>query len=237
MAYYRLQELLDLCKGNNAFSFEKRRELLGVAQLVIPKFISGSFADVELGDAIVFEEMDDGRIISAKGLQEYVEIPLLEKRVFVVDNHNHAFYCWAKAKKDLDIPALPLLHVDQHTDMRVPEMMFGGDLTNLSEVAVYTNEVLNVGNFIVPAQRAGLISEIHILDKENQFRVLEEPRSDFILDVDLDMFAPELSFMDQDMILERVRMLYEKARVVTFATSPFFIDQKLALRWMQKIIQ
>ncbi len=51
-----------------------------------------------IGDEIVFEEVENGQIISCKGLKHFVRI---EKTLFpemvIFDNHNHALFFWTDA--------------------------------------------------------------------------------------------------------------------------------------------
>lgn len=44
--------------GNNAFSYDQRRAAGSACRLFVPSLIRGSLADVQLGQEIVFEEID-----------------------------------------------------------------------------------------------------------------------------------------------------------------------------------
>ena len=99
----------------------------------------------------------------------------------LIDNHNHAFYFWHRS----GLKNATLIHIDQHKDMRVPPEMFSDDAFK------YTNELLNVGNYIVPAREAGIVKEIQFVTSETSL----EDESNFtttnkILNIDLDFFAP-----------------------------------------------
>lgn len=48
--------------------------------------------DLALGDQIVFEEVDDGKLISCKGLDSLVMCEYNGVPVCIMDNHNHALY-------------------------------------------------------------------------------------------------------------------------------------------------
>lgn len=236
--YYQKQERLTGDRGNNAFSYEVRKSAGKEPALFVAACEEGKATDLRLGDEVVFEEMEEERLRSCMGLEKFIRITEGKKETVIFDNHNHAFYFWAEARgRGLITQDISLLHVDQHKDMRDPGVYFSQeDLGDLEKVAVYTNEVLNVGNFIVPAQKIGLVGEVALLEREEQFLQDMIIPEKFILDIDLDMFAPELAFMDQEKILERTRELYKKATFVTVATSPFFIEQELALEWFFKII-
>ena len=48
--------------------------------------------------------------------------------------------------------------------------------------------------------------------------------------MDLDFFEPNLDFIDYELKKKVVLDAFEKSDVVTICTSPFFIDQNLALQ-------
>jgi hypothetical protein len=62
-----------------------------------------------------------------------------------------------------------------------------------------------------------------------------EKTSWIICNIDLDFFEPWLDFIDYDLKMKVVRDAIAKSDIVTFATSPFFIDQNLALRVFRDI--
>ncbi len=84
--------------------------------------------------------------------------------VVVIDNHNHALYFWSEALSHREIdPGATLVHIDEHSDLWENLHDFELERENpefLSRMAVFTNEQCNVGNYIVPAIRSGLISEV-----------------------------------------------------------------------------
>lgn len=53
---------------------------------------------------------------------------------------------------------------------------------------------------------------------------------DIILNLDLDFFEPELDFIDYDLKKKVILDIAKRSKVITVATSPFFIDQSLALK-------
>ncbi len=86
----------------------------------------------------------------------------MEKKVFIVEEHNEAFYVWMKAYRDgLIAPGNLLLHFDDHADFRYPVldtsicevMNMTGDAT-----AHFVRAELNIDSFIVPAIYLGLIN-------------------------------------------------------------------------------
>ena len=99
----------------------------------------------------------------------------------------------------------------------------------------YTNYVLNVGNFIQPALDTGLISSVEMI---NSITAFDNPIPEkFILDIDMDIFAPELDFMDNSIKLMKLQSYIKIASFITIATSPFFIDQSLAINYINQLFE
>lgn len=184
--------------------------------------------------------------------------------IFDNHNHAFAFWCLEKQNGRLQDNAL-LIHIDQHKDTRVPEKFLSKENSaDPKKVFEYTNTFLNVGNFIPAAQHIGLVKEIIFLDSEYSLKEMEErlrederllsgatplsgsdtrlaparvplPSENLILDIDLDFFAPESDYIGNDLKLAVIQKLLPKASIITFATSPYFIDQTRALKWLRRI--
>lgn len=235
MNFYKEQFVLKGKVGNNALSFEERQDALGYEpSLVVPALIDGSFEDLQDGEEVVFEDFDEhGKLISGKGLKSFVRMD----NWVVVDNHNHVLFFWYEAlAAGVLKPGAKLIHVDQHKDMRRPEKML--DSANLEEVFRYTNYDVNVGNYIVPAMEQGLIGEVVSVTSEvalEDERFMDEKNK--ILNIDLDFFAPELSYIDFEKAADFIRRHAETAALVTVSTSPFFIEPSLALQKLKEILQ
>lgn len=215
-------------RGNNAFSYEKRGEH---PKLFVPAVREGSLEDLSLKGEVVFEDEDEHGILqSCKGLEFFLKTKLAGVPTVIVDNHNHVLYFWYEAlQQGILKPGAALIHVDQHKDMREPESLLPS--RDLDTVFKYTNEVLNVGNYIVPAREDGLLSEIVLITGESDFEQREGiEESNKILNIDLDFFAPEMSYVSFEKAKRFIEEHAKNAALITVATSPFFIDQKLALQ-------
>jgi len=108
--YYHQSIIIDRPIGNNAFVYDDRKQLLGKAEIIIPTIIDGSLGDIKVGSTIVFAEKMDGEVKEFVGLEKLVRIrkilePGLPRRaaprnddvvIYIMDNHNHALYCWYK---------------------------------------------------------------------------------------------------------------------------------------------
>jgi hypothetical protein len=56
-----------------------------------------------------------------------------------------------------------------------------------------------------------------------------------ILNIDLDIFSPEMDFIDDTKKMKLIKKLLHRAPLITIATSPFFIDQEIALRKLYEL--
>jgi hypothetical protein len=57
-----------------------------------------------------------------------------------------------------------------------------------------------------------------------------------VLDIDLDFWAPEMSIEKFSETVKKVKELISKSRVITIATSPYFIVQDLAINICKELL-
>lgn len=215
--------------GNNVFSYEEREN----KRIFVPKLIEGNLEDIKVGDNIVFNEIDEENEIKAKGLENLVQYKFNDKTIYVFDNHNHAFYFWMKSLKNKEFnKGCKLVHVDQHKDMREPEH-YNVDVESLDDVFKYTNQTLNVGNFIQPALKKEIFSEVIIIDSSYGFDIKVE--GEYVLDIDLDIFSKDMDYIPYDFRLNKIKDLISNAKVITIATSPYFIEQDYAIKVLKEL--
>lgn len=223
--------------SNNSFNIEKRLH----KRIFVPQLKEGKVADVHLGSKIVFEDLDeDGCPIPCLGLDHFVKTQLTDAPTYIFDNHNHAFSFWCMEHKEGNIDSKArLIHIDQHKDTRKPSSyLTAKEIQDIDKVKEYANTVLNVGNFIPPAQEAGLVDDLIIIDSIASMEGFEEKPPTYenmILDIDLDFFSQDMAYIASDYKVRFIRDLIPKARIITIATSPFFIEQKDALHWLREI--
>lgn len=211
--------------GNNIFSYEERSN----KKIYVPKLIEGTLDDVVVGNEVVFNEIDENIEIKAKGLKNMVKYNFKDKDIYIFDNHNHALYFWIKSLKLNNFnKGCKLVHIDQHKDMREPEN-YDVDMDNIDDVFRYTNEVLNVGNFIQPALKHSIFSDVIIIDSSYGFNL--DIQGEFVLDIDLDIFSKDMEYISYDLRINKIKELIKKAKVITIASSPFFIDQEYAIKY------
>jgi len=221
--------------GNNAFSYEARER----RSIYVPQLVETPLQNAVVGDEIVFCEIEDGIEKARRGLKNLIYHREGAKHFFLFDNHNHALPFWIAAMHGkLLKPGLPLIHVDQHSDMRKPDVFLklnrGEAIPELNRVLEYANYTLNVGNFIQPALELGIFSSVEIIDNSSAFQALPEPP--FVLDLDLDIFSADMAYIPQEDKYAYIRHCLKHATVITIATSPYFIGQDEALGHLWELL-
>jgi hypothetical protein len=86
--------------------------------------------------------------------------------VFILEEHNEAFYVWNECVQNSIIPAANnvLYHIDEHGDMGVPR--FNKSINSLNqadrdEVRTFTHEEIGIGSFIMPTMYKGIFNSIY----------------------------------------------------------------------------
>ncbi len=238
-------------KGNNFFSYQKRKNSGSDCVLVVPSLIEGTIDDLHIWKTICFEEYENGKLFSCVGLETMVRFDFQWKKVIIMDNHNHALFFRIEARTDWIFQKwVSVIHIDQHSDMTEPEIFFelkddvfqweNQKKNFLNYVFWYVNSFLNIGNFLVPALKSWLISQIIQVRSQYALTELEKKidlgffQDTYILDIDLDFWVEQMG-IDEEQSLKIVRKLFDRAVLVTIATSPYFIDQSKAIELVKKI--
>ena len=232
--------------GNNAFDFEQRGSIhpepyLRIAPLREFLDYQSALEQIKLSQSPAFEIFDEEKLKSHYGLQDFLVFPnpYNQTPIFVFDNHNHAFFFWHWHAFQNQLPTpFSLIHIDQHKDSRIPAVILDpNDAKDEQKLYQYTNEMLNVGNFIPPAIKTGLISEVINVDSsESLQKLLANPLPEhYILDLDLDFFAPDLDYLNNQLKNTAIKKALSKASITTIATSPYFIDHSLALNHLHSL--
>lgn len=233
--------------GNNALSFSARKNAGSPCRLYIPSLVTGSVDDVRLGTNIAFEVYTNKKLYSYVWLQHLVHIQNVQKDIYVIDNHNHALYCWQQTVASLPHKKTLLVHIDQHSDMATPAISFSNfvALTGTEDIARYTNEFVQVGDFIRPALGMGIVHEvIQIRTESGLFSFFDTHKKilsdqyQIILDIDVDFRDARMWIVQTQKTFDCVRTLITQPNVVcvTIATSPYFMEQHAAIRIVQKLL-
>lgn len=227
---YRIYEQV----GNNVFSYSIRKNRI----IWVPPLIQGNWTDVKPGDQIVFSEVEDGVEKNVTGLHSLVYFSRDGKDFFITDNHHHVFMFWVAAIRFGSHPAgLKLIHMDMHKDMRKPAVWPERNWQTMKEFHDYALHYLNVGNFIAPALHLQFFSEVQFVESSMDFPLVLPEGSRVVADIDLDLFHPDLSYIPEEEKLSAIIHMIHQSDLVSIATSPFFIPQDLALKYLRKIFE
>lgn len=220
---------IEKCVGNNVFSFDKREN----KKIYVSKLIDGNLDDVKVGENIAFNEFDEDVEVKCFGLKNFVRYKLDDKDIYIFDNHNHAFYFWIKSlKENYFNKGCLLVHIDQHKDTREPKN-YDVCIDDLDDVFRYTNEILNVGSFIKPALNKNIFKDCVIIDSSYSFDF--DTDEEFVLDIDLDIFSKDMDYIPYNKKVSKIRHLIKKAKTITIATSPYFINQDYAIKVLKDL--
>lgn len=223
--------------GNNALSYEERISAWSKGELYVPALIKGSIDDVRIGKHVVIEEVDRDILHSCIGLEHLVETEVQGTPTVIMDNHNHALAMRARRKEaGIISPPMILVHIDQHADMGVPESE--EKLTPMStteDITAYAHDVCNVGNFIMPAQAAWLISEI--IQIRTVSKLLETGSgglsTSYILDIDIDFWSSHTPTKQEKNAIDG---LIAHASCCTVALSPYFMPLEKSIAVMRELL-
>ena len=227
---------------NNSFSFDKREN----KKIFVPELIKiKNIEEIKIGKKIAFEDYDfEWKLSTNFGLENFYEIEKANKKIYIFDNHNHALYFWLLERNNWFLSDNNILyHIDEHADYRDPwEYLLKPESQDNKKVFEYVNfSKINVWNYIISAEKEGIIKEtIQIRSSVALEEFLEnleffEKQKNIILNLDLDFFCENLDFIDFELKKKVVQKIFKKAKLVTISTSPFFINQELALQRLKDL--
>lgn len=242
--------------GNNAFSYDNRlNKSIYVPSIKKMDFeVNDIMNHIKCSDKIGFSEVQEEREINVFGLENFVYTEKDDKKIYIFDNHNHCFYFVASnmAKQgeylsDKSCLEKYMIHFDQHKDMRVPNLSLEDfakknnlDTSFDNLLFLYTNYHLNVGNFIVPLKTNRFIKDVEIVDSIYTMDKLGRALDNYegiILDIDLDFFSEDMSYIADDKKLDLILKCYKKADIITICTSPYFIEFERAKKYLKILIE
>lgn len=245
---------------NNSFSYDIRKLQNSKLQIYITNLIQWNIDDIQIWNKIVFEEIDSKwEVQSFVGLKNFVKfffnrysgvINLQPESsisasipIYICDNHNHALFFRYQELFNWNISKwINLIHLDQHTDMNDNTSVIASEKKqsySLEEIFYFTNYKSNVWNFIKPAIQDWLISNIAQINTEykllNYWNDETIKQWNYILDIDLDFWHPQMWIEQYTQTIQITKNLISKASLVTIATSPYFLDQTLAIKILKDI--
>ncbi len=222
---------------NNSFDYNKRLMKNINPAIYVPKLIQWDINDIKIWNNPVLQFVwNDGELVNYIGLKNFVKIKYKTKTIYIIDNHNHALFFWYleisrwKINKDITV-----LHIDQHSDMK-PCSDFQS-VFNLENVFEYTNYELNVWNYLFAAHRCWIVNDIiqiRTQDKLSQISNNEFDPTNTILNIDMDFWHPDMiNDLEKDILVQK---LIKQIDLITIATSPYFIDQDIAIKKVKTLL-
>jgi len=238
---------------NNEFSYQERIALWSIGEspaslgkIFVPSLIQGNLDDLKEGSEIVFEEVVDNKLISCTWLKHFITTSLFAKEgegdswipVYIVDNHNHALSFWNEYRLAVwSFERIVVIHIDQHADTKPNNEEWRMKNWEWNEIENFVNTKTNVGNFITAAINSWIINEVIQIRTDYALQQLWASSFELwanIVDIDVD-FRVDKEVTQED--IQIIRTLIKQAKLVTIATSPYFIDQKRAIEIIKKILQ
>ena len=58
---------------------------------------------------------------------------------------------------------------------------------------------------------------------------------EIVLDIDLDIFSKDMEYMSYDLRVNKIKEYIDRAKVITIASSPFFIEQDYAIKVLKEL--
>lgn len=213
-------------------------------ELLNPPLHDSSYLPLNKGefDTVTFEDFGfDDVLHTCSGLKNFYEIDINikyntgfsvqarewhknPKKLYLFDNHNHAYYFWYLARSQGTLSDNSLLyHIDEHADTRDQwEYLLKPDSWDLQKVFHYTNFCLNVGNYIVPAQREGLIGEVIQIRSEVALREYRENNVVIPAKAGINKIDKVLCRSDRFLLSQEWRDLWEKRTIILNLDLDFF---------------
>ena len=243
-------------KGNWVFSSTQESQKKSDYLLYIPsvKYIS-SLDEIILtqkNTLIVVDEERSWKPIVYNWLAHiYIYVHIIwEKKIpiYICDNHNHALYFWIMYVQSLKSypEKIYISHIDQHSDLLINPNSKNlleahkQDLVTESFLYDFVHQQCHVGNFVDPFLHMFAQTQFQWIKSEYQLLELHErdwkPTSPHILDIDLDFRAPAMSLDKNDLTIIHTKQLMEAADIITIATSPYYLDQQLALDLLKQLL-
>lgn len=178
------------------------------------------------------EKNENWKLEYFHGLKNFLRVEKSDfPPIFIFDNHNHAITFRYNIIYTKKIKNAELIHIDQHSDCweNKNHLELNWNENELKKVFEFWNEKCNVWNFILPAIELWLINTVEQINTEYKLLNFQTDKNNIILDVDLDFRAPEMGIEKHLKTIEKIKELISKSNIVTIATSPYFLDQKVAI--------
>lgn len=220
---------------NNVFCYQER---LPNAKLRVAPLQEGTIKDLKVWSQTAFVEKSENWWIQYyTGVESFIKVRESNVPIYIFDNHNHALYFWYKEAEAQGIGrgTLDLIHIDQHSDLN--ENPFSLEAQHLDQIFDFVQMKCNVGNFIKPALENWFINTMQQIRSEYGLLQYENHYQNYILDLDLDFWADEMGIEQREETIRKTKNLILWAKVVTIATSPYFLEQEQAIKILYALLE
>lgn len=233
--WYTPGKLLEVGQGNNAFSLPLKADR---SKLTITPLKIGKLDELNVGKHIAFQDFEGERWQDCVGLESAILCLNFPIPIYIFDNHNHVFYAWCEAlKMGWFEKGAVLVHMDEHFDASMPPLIPAqSDLKSLENVWRFTNETLQIATYIKPALTLEIFSECVDYVESSQFAVRNQQSMDIVLNLDIDVFHSDMNHISWQQKIDVLKYYLPRVKLITIATSPYFIDQHKAIDLIKKVI-
>jgi hypothetical protein len=153
-----------------------------------------------------------------------------------MDNHHHALYFRLEILTKKPHQTYHVLHIDAHADLGTnPHQIQKDQLKDQTYRRNFVNHHCEIGNFITPFTQLGTVTQIRTSHTLEEVAQQKRPDQSIILDIDLDFRSLDQKIPSYQLTI--LRKLIQQSDLVTIATSPFFLEQSKALRFLQQLLQ
>ncbi len=237
---YKTWFYIDTPIGNNEFHYNERIALWSQGKIFVPNLIQWTVADLEEWSEIIFEEANEGKLISCTWLKHFIQTEYKSIPTYIFDNHNHAlFFRYRYTKQFEETKPFVVIHIDQHTDTKENKNNFQATHASPQEVMNFTSYGCNVGNFLTSAKEAWIIEQIIQVRSQyalHNMEALDFHTYNYILDIDIDFWEQKTDKeIESDFTI--IRKLLDNVCLITIATSPYFMEQKKAIEIIKHLLQ
>jgi len=103
---------------------------------------------------------------------------------------------------------------------------------------IYTNFVLNVGNFIPPLLETNIFQSYYCVDSSYALeQITTIDLSNMVLDLDLDFFSKDMDYISFQKKKKILKKLIQQSKLITIATSPYFIELEDCKKVLYELFQ
>ena len=208
-------------------------------ELFIPKYRYDSLLNICESSEIGFCLSEEEQFFS---LDSYRVDTIAWIPVVLCDNHNAVAHAWGIAfDQGLLERWVTCIHIDEHSDLwenkSLPEDFFRQSSIDWWE---YAHKYCNVGNYIRPLIDNSYIGDFIRVEWEEDLESIKDPSKfspRYILNIDLDYWSEDLSYIPWPKSIARVRALFAHAWLITIATSPSFIPFPRAYKALEELLK